>query len=156
MSQQSAVSFPGKRRVHVALGVEDLERSIAFYESMFGRPPSKVRPGYAKFEPEEPSLNLALNKHAGAVPMMFPAHFGIQVKSTEEVAEMTGRFEAAGLSTRTEENETCCYAVQDKVWVTDPDGNGWEVFAVLDEAEAYARDADGEEACCTNSECCTA
>ena len=154
---RSSASFDGDMRVHVALGVKNLEESVRFYSSLFGQPSSKERASYAKFEPRQPSLNLALNEHPRATPARLPAHFGIQVKSTDDVAATTDRFRAAGLATRVEENTTCCHAVQDKVWVSDPDGNAWEVFTVLADAEEYVTEeyaTDTEEACCS-SDCCS-
>lgn len=130
---QSAVEFATNTRIHVALAASDVERSIAFYTTLLGEPPTKVRPGYAKFEPAEPPVNLTLNQSdhtAGDKPGA--AHFGVQVKTTEAVAEATKRFGLAGIKTETEEQVACCYAVQDKVWASDPDGNRWEVFVVLD------------------------
>ena len=135
---QSAVNFPGNFRLHVALNVADVERSKAFYTLLLGTGPSKERPRYAKFEPTDPSVNLSLNQVEGAVDVAGgSAHFGIQVKSVAEVHAAAERFEAAGLKVLHEEATTCCYAVQDKVWVVDPDGHKWEIFVVL---EADAKD----------------
>jgi len=132
MNGQSAVEFPGRRRIHIALAVSDLERSRRFYETLLGEGPTKIRPGYTKFEPRDPSVNLTLNQVSGAERLGKPAtHFGVQVKSVQAVEEAIARLTAAGLPTRTEEGTACCYAVQDKVWATDPDGNEWEVFVVL-------------------------
>ncbi len=154
MSEQSAASFAGTHRIHVALAVKDLTASVSFYQTLLGVPPTKEHPTYAKFEPIEPSVNLALNQHPTATGSSFPAHFGIQVKSTDEVERMTARLHDAQLDVRIEHETECCYAVQDKVWVADPDGNGWEVFVTLDDAVQYRGDSVEEEACCS-SECCT-
>ena len=133
MSTQSAVDFPGNYRLHVALNVSDLETSKRFYELLLGTAPSKQRPRYAKFEPADPSVNLTLNEVEENVTVEGgSAHFGVQVKSVEEVHAAIERFRSAGLETITEEATTCCYAVQDKVWVVDPDGRRWEVFVVLE------------------------
>ncbi len=142
---QSAVEFATNTRIHVALESADVERSIGFYETLFGQPPTKVRPGYAKFEVADPPVNLSLNASPSARPAA--SHFGVQVKSTEAVSEATERFRAAGLTTETEDNVTCCYAVQDKVWVKDPDGNAWEIFVVIDADMAeHGKAAEGQ--CC--------
>jgi catechol 2,3-dioxygenase-like lactoylglutathione lyase family enzyme len=105
-----------------------------FYRSLFGVEPVRVRPGYAKFDLDEPPLNFALNE----VPIESPGalnHLGIQVASTEDVMAAKQRLEASGLVTFDEMHTTCCYALQDKIWVTDPDGNRWEVFVVLDQED---------------------
>jgi len=143
MTNESAVNFPGNYRLHVALSVRDVEASKPFYETLFGVKPTKERPNYAKFEPEDPSVNLTLNETAD--PVTAPhgaAHFGIQVKSIAEVHAAIERLKAANIDTITEEATTCCYAVQDKVWAVDPDGHKWEVFVVLEadvKDELYAQ-----------------
>lgn len=156
----SAVSFPTLMRPHVALATGDLERSVAFYSQLFGQVPTKQRPGYAKFEVLEPPLNLSLNYTPEVQRQQLPAHFGIQVKSTQEVLEHRQRMLAAGFAARDEEAVTCCYAVQDKVWFSDPDGHQWEVFVVTDPDAAVhslpAADASPEAApspCCAPT-CC--
>ena len=143
---QSAVEFATKTRIHVALDASDVERSISFYRTLFGVEPSKVRPGYAKFEPADPPVNLSLNASMNARPAA--SHFGVQVKSSEAVEEAIQRFQSAGLKTEVEEQVTCCYAVQDKVWVKDPDGNAWEIFVVL-EADTAEHGKAQEGQCCT-------
>ena len=111
----SAVDFAGASRIHIGLAVRDLERSKRFYQTLFGQAPTKERPGYAKFEPSEPLVNLSLNQaDPGAATRALPAHYGIQVKSSAAVVEAAHRFRAAGLEPRMEEQTTCCYAVQDK------------------------------------------
>lgn len=146
MNTPSAAQFPGNFRLHVALNVSDVEKSKKFYEELLGTPPSKERPRYAKFEPTDPSVNLSLNEVEGPISVAGgSAHFGIQVKSVEEVHAAIERFKAAGRETITEEATTCCYAVQDKVWVSDPDGHKWEIFVVL---QADAKDALYEESGC--------
>ncbi len=117
---------------HLSLNVSNIESSVAFYEKAFGVKATKRRPGYAKFDLSEPNLNLTMQEAPRTG--VNASHFGIQVASTEDVAAATARFTAAGLATKTEENTECCYAVQDKVWVEDPDGNAWEVFVVKGES----------------------
>jgi len=117
-------------KAHVSLNVRNIGQSIEFYQKMLGIEPSKVRTGYAKFDVQNPPLNLALNEglfnEHGAL-----SHLGIQVASTGDVFAMREQWARAGLFTRDEMQTSCCYAVQDKTWVTDPDGNEWEVFVVL-------------------------
>lgn len=119
-------------KAHLALNVRDVERSLEFYRKMLGIEPSKVRTGYAKFDVQNPPLNLTLNqvpfKERGAL-----SHLGIQVASTDDVLVMRGRWAEAGLVPRDEMQTNCCYALQDKTWVHDPDGNEWEVFVVLED-----------------------
>jgi catechol 2,3-dioxygenase-like lactoylglutathione lyase family enzyme len=119
-------------KAHLALNVKDVERSTAFYRKMLGIEPSKVRTGYAKFNVENPPLNLTLNEVSfngrGAL-----SHLGIQVSSTSDVLLMREKWMAEGLLTRDEMQTSCCYAVQDKTWVRDPDGNEWEAFVVLED-----------------------
>ncbi len=133
MNGQSAGEFATPARVHIALSVRDMERSAIFYRHLFAQEPTKVRARYAKFEVAEPPLNLTLNEDANQQTRPGPsAHFGVQVKSTETVARVAARLQATGLNPRLEDAVSCCYAVQDKAWVTDPDGNAWEIFVVLD------------------------
>ena len=151
MNGQSAVNFPGNSRVHIALAVADLQRSRTFYETLFGVPPTKERPGYIKFEPQDPSVNLTLNEVSDAKSIgKLATHYGIQVKTTQAVQDAISRLSDAGFETAVEENTTCCYAVQDKVWVADPEGNQWEVFVVLD-ADANQRKDEGSSCCATDS-----
>ncbi|MDX6613875.1 MAG: hypothetical protein QOD75_3061 [Blastocatellia bacterium] len=119
-------------KAHLAINVKDVNRSLAFYRQLWGIEPSKVRPGYAKFDVQNPPLNFTLNEAAfnerGAL-----SHMGIQVGSTADVLATRERWAAAGLLTREEMQTSCCYALQDKAWIRDPDGNEWEVFVVLED-----------------------
>ena len=117
---------------HLAINVKDVEASIEFYKKMFGIEPSKVRTGYAKFDVTAPALNFTLNQmpfgEQGAL-----SHLGIQVASSEDVRALKADWEERGLLARDELQTDCCYALQDKAWVKDPDGNEWEVFVVLED-----------------------
>jgi catechol 2,3-dioxygenase-like lactoylglutathione lyase family enzyme len=119
-------------KAHLALNVRNVERSMEFYKKLLGLEPSKVRRGYAKFDIANPPLNLTLNeaafKERGAL-----SHLGIQVATTEDVHAMREKWIDAGLTTRDEMGTNCCYAIQDKTWAHDPDGNQWEVFVVLED-----------------------
>jgi catechol 2,3-dioxygenase-like lactoylglutathione lyase family enzyme len=133
---------------HVSLNVSNVDASVAFYEKAFGVPASKRRPGYAKFDLSEPSLNLSMVEAPRTG--VNASHFGIQVASSEDVAVAWTRFKAAGLDTKTEDNTNCCYALQDKVWVADPDGNEWEVFVVKADADAMRDEKVAvKPACCS-------
>jgi catechol 2,3-dioxygenase-like lactoylglutathione lyase family enzyme len=139
-------------RVQLALNVADIDAAVEFYSSFFGTEPAKRRPGYANFAIDEPPLKLVLIEHpegrgtgvGGALN-----HLGIEVPSTEEVTAATRRLAAQGLATDVENVTTCCYAVQDKVWVNDPDGAPWEVYTVLADAPL-----ESEVGCSTDSRCC--
>ena len=135
---------------HISLNVSNIGQSLEFYRKMFGIEPSKVRTGYAKFDVQNPPLNLAMNEIAsgaeGKVSRL--SHLGIQVASTADVLAMRQRWQAAGLATRDEMHTSCCYAVQDKTWVRDPDGNEWEVFVVLEDNLPETA-GEGASACCT-------
>ena len=117
-------------KVHVALNVNSIEESVAFYRAMFGVEPAKLKAGYAKFDVAEPALNLTLNYVGPVATLGALNHLGIQVESTEEVLAAKDRLTRAGLATFDEMSTDCCYALQDKVWVSDPNGYRWEVFVV--------------------------
>ena len=143
-------------RVQLALRVADLEASIAFYSRLFDTEPAKRRPGYANFAIAEPPLKLVLLEgQAGESTRM--DHLGVEVASTDDVAAATNRLADAGLATRIEDDTTCCYAVQDKVWVTGPGGEPWEVYTVKADArpdlegrtERELSEVAGDSACCT-------
>jgi catechol 2,3-dioxygenase-like lactoylglutathione lyase family enzyme len=140
-------------KAHVSINVRNVERSVDFYRKMLGIEPSKVRTGYAKFDVQNPPLNLALNEvpnlsEAGAL-----SHLGLQVSSTEDVLAIRTRWAEAGLLTRDEMQTDCCYATQDKTWVHDPDGNEWEAFVVLKDNFPEVTSA-AATSCCTTAGAC--
>ena len=134
-------------KTHVSINVNNVEDSIEFYTRMFAVEPVKVRSDYAKFDIANPPLNLTMNqgdfKRGGSL-----SHLGLQVESTAEVLDMTERWANSGLVTLEEMKTDCCYALQDKTWVEDPDGNRWEVFTVLENTEGKQNAAS---ACCSPS-----
>jgi len=132
-------------RVQLALRVADLEGSIAFYTKLFGAQPAKRRPGYANFAIAEPPLKLVLIEGTPGEPTRMD-HLGVEVQTADEVTAATARLAAEGLPTATEENTACCYAVQDKVWVTGPGDEPWEVYVVKGDADTLAKTADS--LCC--------
>jgi len=138
-------------RVQLALNVSDLDQAIAFYSKFFDTSPAKVRPGYANFAVEQPPLKLVLIEGAG-VPGSIN-HLGVEVSSTGEVAAAAQRLAGEGFETDVEEKTTCCYAVQDKVWVDGPDASRWEVYTVL--ADAPRSDSVGGDANCCTTEAVT-
>jgi catechol 2,3-dioxygenase-like lactoylglutathione lyase family enzyme len=137
-------------RVQLALNVSDLEEAIAFYSKLFGTEPAKLRPGYANFAIANPPLKLVLMEDVNARGQGVAGalnHLGVEVETPEEVAAASGRLNDDGLETVTEDQTTCCFAVQDKVWVNDPDGAPWEVYTVLSDAPAEGGIA-GDGSCC--------
>jgi catechol-2,3-dioxygenase len=131
-------------KTHISLNVSNVSESAEFYKKMLGIEPIKLRSDYAKFDAQNPPLNLTMNQMSvekgGSL-----SHLGLQVESTEEVLDMAKRWQENGLVTLDEMRTDCCYALQDKTWVSDPDGNRWEVFVVLGNTE----DKDiAASACC--------
>jgi len=146
-------------RVQLALNVSDLGAAIEFYSNLFGAEPDKLRPGYANFGISEPPLKLVLIENesgrglgiAGALN-----HLGVEVASQQDVGDAAKRLEASGLNPDRQHETTCCYSVQDKAWVVDPDGAPWEIYTVLADAPSettigcstYGCDPVGASACC--------
>jgi catechol 2,3-dioxygenase-like lactoylglutathione lyase family enzyme len=125
-------------RIQLALNVADLQSSIEFYSKLLAAEPSKVRPGYANFALLDPPLKLVLIEQAdsrGSGPRGALNHLGVEVESAEEVATSAARLSSESMATEVHEHTTCCYALQDKVWVDDPDLVPWEIYTVLTDAE---------------------
>src|SRR5437763_11855393 len=140
-------------KAHVSINVSNVERSVAFYRTMLGIEPSKVRTGYAKFDAQNPPLNLALNEVPDLAAAGALSHLGLQVASTDDVLAIRTRWAVAGLVTRDEMQTDCCYATQDKTWVHDPDGNEWEAFVVLQD---NLPERERATPCCGDGGCATA
>ena len=130
--------------IHISLNVSDVGRSVAFYSRLFGEP-AKLKPGYAKFVSEEPGLHLALQEGRREAAGGALSHLGIRVASTADVLRRRADLLEKGLTGEDEIGTTCCYARQDKFWVADPDGNRWEIYAVLEDVEEQA---PGDAAAC--------
>ena len=132
-------------RVQLALNVSDLEASVAFYSALFGTEPHKRRPGYANFAISEPPLKLVLietsDEARGLGVEGALNHLGVEVETVDEVERSAERLREAGLAALDEKHTTCCYALQDKVWVRDPAGAPWEFYTVKDDDPANPRPA---------------
>ena len=143
-------------RVQLALNVDDVDEAVTFYAKLFGTEPAKRRPGYANFAIAEPPLKLVLLENPGKGGSL--NHLGVEVETTTAVTEATARLSDEGFATDVENESTCCYAVQDKVWVTGPGGERWEVYTVLADARpdlegAATAEAGAGGACsCTGDE----
>jgi catechol 2,3-dioxygenase-like lactoylglutathione lyase family enzyme len=123
-------------RVQLALNVDDLDEAIAFYSKLFHTEPAKVKPGYANFAIAEPPLKLVLLENPGHGGTL--NHLGVEVRSSDAVHEEIARLAGEGMLTEEEIDTTCCFATQDKVWVTGPAGERWEVYAVLADSETFS------------------
>ena len=142
------------KRLHVHVGVEDLAQSVRFYSTLFGAEPSVTKPDYAKWMLDDPRVNFAISSGNDRKGI---EHLGIQVESSEELAEVYGRLKAADRPVLEEGATTCCYAKSDKSWIADPQGVVWETFHTTGEAVDYgagpelsvlASDNAAEGACC--------
>jgi catechol 2,3-dioxygenase-like lactoylglutathione lyase family enzyme len=126
------------KRLHVHIAVDNLDKSIGFYSTLFGKEPSVVKTDYAKWMLEDPKVNLAISQRDSRNPGV--DHLGIQVETDGELRELAGRLKSAGEQTRDQEATTCCYAQSNKAWVNDPSGVRWETFFTFGEATAYGED----------------
>lgn len=152
------------KRLHVHIAVDDLERSIGFYSTLFGAGPSVLKSDYAKWLPEDPKVNLAISRRDGAGAGV--DHLGIQVETDGELRALAMRLKSAGEATRDQEATTCCYAQSNKAWVNDPSGVRWETFFTFGEATTYGEDdaaptapsgkalSAKASACGSSSSCC--
>ena len=147
-------------KTHISLNTARFDDAVTFYRAFLGAEPVKRRNGYAKFDIEQPPLNLTLEQVPEGTELLGSAglgqinHLGIQVSSTQEVEKTTERLRATGLVTLEERDTDCCYALQDKVWVADPDGHRWEVFVVkVADTGAGQETAAEPQACCTDCGC---
>ncbi|MFD8247624.1 ArsI/CadI family heavy metal resistance metalloenzyme [Nocardia sp. NPDC059691] len=148
-------------RIQLALNVDDIDQAVRFYSTLFGTEPAKRKPGYANFAVTEPPLKLVLIEnpgHGGSVN-----HLGVEVETSDQVHAEIARLSEAGLFTEEQIATTCCFATQDKVWVTAPDAERWEVYTVLADSETFGTapelagaampsDAEAVQACCGTAE----
>lgn len=139
------------KRLHVSIAVDDLAASINFYTSLFGAPPTREEPDYAKWMLDDPRVNFALSARNRGQGL---DHLGIQVDTEEELAEVASRAKAAGESTFEQSDTTCCYALSDKVWLRDPQGVPWETFFTKAGAAVYGSDTAFDEMNGSGEKCC--
>jgi catechol 2,3-dioxygenase-like lactoylglutathione lyase family enzyme len=142
-------------RLQLALNVSDLDAAVEFYSKLFSSSPAKRRPGYANFAIQEPPLKLVLIENPAARGSGVSGalnHLGVEVATTEEVGAATDRLTSEGLDPSIENETTCCYALQDKAWVSDPDGAPWEVYTVLADAPEETDLGCGTNSCATSSQ----
>jgi len=148
------------KRLHVHIAVDDLDRSVGFYSTLFGTAPTVRKPDYAKWMLDDPRVNLAISSR-GATPGI--DHLGIQVESDGELHELAGRLKSAGETTRDQEGANCCYAQSNKSWVDDPSGVRWETFFTFGDATVYgehepppaqAAPAQAASSGCRGNACC--
>ena len=139
------------KRMHLHVSVPDLAQSIDFYATLFGAPPSVVKPDYAKWMLDDPQVNFAISQRGAAAGV---DHVGIQVETAGELGELAGRLKAAGARTFDETATTCCYAVGDKSWVRDPAGVRWETFFTYGDATTYGEDPAANAAAAAPAACC--
>lgn len=144
------------KRLHMHVGVADLDKSIAFYTTLFGAEPTTVKPDYAKWMLEDPRVNFAISMRDGAVKGI--EHVGLQVEDAAELAQVYDRLKAADRPVIEEGATTCCYAKSEKSWIADPDGVMWEAFLTQGESTTYGTSPELEQlasqsaasgACCT-------
>ncbi len=134
------------KRMHLHVSVDNLDKSIAFYSTLFGTAPSVEKSDYAKWMLEDPLVNFAISQRGAKIGL---DHIGIQVDNDEELGEIKARLEAADMSILTQEGTTCCYAKSDKHWVQDPSGLAWETYHTLDSAPTFNDSAENTStACC--------
>jgi catechol 2,3-dioxygenase-like lactoylglutathione lyase family enzyme len=138
-------------RMHVSLYVNDIEKTVSFYRSFFEQEPSKVKPGYAKFTLSEPSLIISFVENKDRVQPLF-GHLGFQLETEKQMLDRLEKVKQLGFGIKEEIGSNCCYAKQDKFWISDPDGHRWEVYYLHEDVEwndpEYSETA---EACCSPS-----
>lgn len=135
-------------RVQLALNVDNLDEAIAFYSKLFGVEPAKVKPGYANFAVADPPLKFVLLENPGQGGTL--NHLGVEVASSDAVLTETRRLTETGLLTDEEMDVTCCFATQDKVWVTGPGGERWEIYTVKTDSETFGPADQSDSGCCAS------
>jgi catechol 2,3-dioxygenase-like lactoylglutathione lyase family enzyme len=133
------------KRLHIHVGVKNIEESVRFYNALFGAEPTKLKPDYAKWMLESPHVNFAISTRAKTVGL---DHMGLQVDDVGELTGLRDQMSAANMSTHSDGETTCCYAKSEKSWVEDPNGIAWEAYHTMEDAQIYSADDPVSEACC--------
>ena len=134
------------KRIHIHVGVEDIDKSVKFYSTLFGAEPSKVKSDYAKWMLDDPCVNFAISTRSNKKSIN---HLGIQTEHVEELEAMRSRMEAADISTYGDGETTCCYAKSEKSWIEDPNGIAWETYHTMADAQIFSDDVqEAESTCC--------
>lgn len=139
-------------RVQLALNVSNIEAAVAFYSKLFGTEPTKIRPGYANFAIAEPALKLVLIEEVQKAGTL--NHLGVEMENSKDVEVALEQLNQSGLTTELEKQVDCCYALQDKGWVQDPDGAPWEIYTVLEESEAHLPSTSRTQKNACGAQCC--
>ena len=135
------------KRMHIHVGVKNIEESVRFYNALFGAEPAKLKPDYAKWMLEDPHLNFAISTRAKKTGL---DHMGLQVDDSDELNALREQMSAANISTHSDGETTCCYAKSEKSWVEDPNGIAWEAYHTMEDAQIFSGDnVVSEGACCT-------
>jgi catechol 2,3-dioxygenase-like lactoylglutathione lyase family enzyme len=133
------------KRMHIHVGVKNIEESVRFYSALFGTEPAKLKSDYAKWMLEDPHLNFAISTRGKAIGL---DHMGLQVEDAGELNGLRDQMSAANISTHSDGETTCCYAKSEKSWVEDPNGIAWEAYHTMEDAQIYAAGDVFDEACC--------
>jgi catechol 2,3-dioxygenase-like lactoylglutathione lyase family enzyme len=133
------------KRLHVHVSVDDLQRNIQFYSTMFGCEPTVTKSDYAKWMLDDPKVNFAISQRGAPAGLN---HLGIQVESADELTEMNGRLQALQVEVEEEMGTECCYSKSDKYWVSDPQGIAWETYHTLDTVPVFSGDKISDSNCC--------
>jgi catechol 2,3-dioxygenase-like lactoylglutathione lyase family enzyme len=139
-------------RIQIALNVSNIDGAVTFYSKLFGVKPAKQRPGYANFAIAEPPLKLVLIENAERAATL--NHLGVEVETADEVAIALDRLDRVGLETKPKETVDCCYALQDKGWVQDPDGAPWEIYTVLGDSDIHHPSPRANQSKACGTQCC--
>ena len=136
------------KRLHIHVGVKNLDDSIRFYNALFGAEPVKTKPDYAKWMLDDPHVNFAISTRSGKIGV---DHLGIQVDNGAELDGLRDQLSKANLSTHSDGETTCCYATSEKSWVEDPSGIAWEAYHTMEEAQVFSAAPSEDKACCAPS-----